>query len=90
MSTATDILAAYQSAELAVLKGLSYRIGDLMLTRSNLNEIIAGRKEWQRRVNDELRAAAEGGAQVLSQVGVDLSFGTQRGLIEGCDGWSPL
>ena len=58
MSNATDMLAAYQAAELAVLKGLSYRIGDLQLTRANLAEIIAGRNDWQRAVNRELAAAA--------------------------------
>lgn len=58
MSNATDMLAAYQAAEVAVLKGESYRIGDLMLTRSNLAEIRAGRAEWQRAVNLELASAA--------------------------------
>lgn len=88
MSIATDQLAAWQSASLAVSKGLSYRIGDLQLTRVDGNQILDQIRYWQRQVNDELRAATEGGAQALSQVGVDLSFGTQRGLVEGCDGWS--
>jgi hypothetical protein len=82
------MLAAYQAAELAVLKGLSYRIGDLMLTRANLNEIIAGRKEWQRNVNAELAAAAGQSTGPLSQIGVDLSFGTASSRVEGSDGWS--
>jgi hypothetical protein len=54
MSTATDMLAAYQAAELAVLKGLSYRIGDLQLTRADLAQIRAGRIEWQCKVSAEL------------------------------------
>lgn len=58
MSTATEMLAAYIAAETAVLKGLSVRFGDRMLTRANLPEIIAGRKEWERRVADETAAAA--------------------------------
>lgn len=58
MSNATDMLAAYQAAELAVLKGLSYRIGDLSLTRANLPEIIEGRKEWERKVAAETAAGA--------------------------------
>lgn len=61
MSQATDMLAQYIAAETAVLKGESYRIGDLMLTRSNLAEIIAGRQEWQRAVNAEARTAAKQG-----------------------------
>jgi hypothetical protein len=61
MSQATDMLAAYTAAEIAVLKGESYRIGDLMLTRANLAEIIAGRQEWQRAVNAEARTAAKQG-----------------------------
>jgi hypothetical protein len=58
MSQATDMLTAYIAAEAAVLKGLSYRIGDLALTRANLNEIIAGRQNWQRLVNAENAQAA--------------------------------
>ncbi len=58
MSLATDMLAEYIAAELAVLKGISYRIGDLALTRANLTEIVATRKEWERRVNAENAAAA--------------------------------
>lgn len=58
MSTATEMLAAYLAAETAVLKGLSVRFGDRMVTRANLPEIIAGRKEWERRVAAEAATAA--------------------------------
>lgn len=53
MITTTDMRDAYLAAEKAVLQGLSFRLGDRQLTRANLPEIIAGRKEW------EARAAAE-------------------------------
>ena len=58
MSTATDMRDAYRAAELAVLKGLSYRIGDLQLTRADLAQIREGRMEWER------RAAAEQAASI--------------------------
>jgi len=60
MSLATDMFAAYIAAETAVLKGLSYRLGDRQLTRANLPEIIDGRREWERRVAQE-QLAARGG-----------------------------
>lgn len=59
MSTATDMLAKYLAAESAVLKGQSFTLGGRQLTRANLPEIIAGRKEWERRVAQE-QAAADG------------------------------
>lgn len=62
MSIATDTLAAYQAAELALLKGQSFRFGDQQLTRANLAEIQAGRREWERRVTSEQAAAAQGGS----------------------------
>ena len=58
MSIATDMLAQYLAAESAVLKGLSVRLGDRQLTRANLPEIVAGRKEWERRVAAEQGAAS--------------------------------
>lgn len=60
MSIATDTLAAYQAAELALLKGQSYRFGDKMLTMANLTEIQTGRREWERRVAAEQASAAQG------------------------------
>jgi hypothetical protein len=74
MSEATDMLAAYIAAEKAVLKGLSYRIGDLQLTRANLVEIIAGRQEWQRRVNLEV-AQANGQRGSVSVMVSDFNHG---------------
>ena len=87
MSIATDTLAQYQAAELAVLKGLTYRIGDLQLTRANLNEIIAGRQEWQRAVNAE-NAAAAGQRGPLSVHVSDFNHGrTPLGDGAGEFGW---
>lgn len=53
------MLAAYQAAELAVLKGLSYRIGDLQLTRVDLDQIVKWKTIWERRVAIELAQAAQ-------------------------------
>ena len=58
MSQATEMLDAYIAAEKAVLMGQSYRMGERQLTRSNLAEIVAGRKEWERKVALESAAAA--------------------------------
>lgn len=68
------MLAAYLAAELAVLKGQTYRIGDLTLTRSNLNEIVAARKEWERKVNVEV-AKANGQKGPLSVYESDFNHG---------------
>lgn len=59
MSTATDMLAAYQAAELALLEGKETRLGDRLLKYEDLAEIRKGRIEWERRVADE-QAAANG------------------------------
>ena len=53
MSTATEMRDAYLAAELAVLAGQSYRLGERQLTLANLPEIQAGRAEWERRVAAE-------------------------------------
>jgi hypothetical protein len=79
MSVATDTLAQYQAAEAAVLKGLSYRIGDLQLTRADLAQIQAGRREWERRVSDEAAAAAQ-------PLGRGRSLGSVANF-SGCDGY---
>jgi hypothetical protein len=53
MSTATSMLQFYLDAEAKVLKGLSVRMGDRQLTRANLAEIQAGRREWESKVARE-------------------------------------
>lgn len=53
MSTATDMLAAYMAAELALLQGKETRLGDRLLRYEDLAEIRSGRQEWERRVAEE-------------------------------------
>jgi hypothetical protein len=58
MSNATDMLAAYQKAELQLLKGQTVKFGDRQWTLANLPEVQAGRREWERRVASETAAAS--------------------------------
>jgi len=60
MTTATDMLAKYITAEAAILDGQQVRFGERWLTRANLIEVQNGRKDWERRVNAETRIAAGG------------------------------
>lgn len=60
MSTATDMLASYLAAESAILRGQSYRMGDRQLTRADLAQVIAGRKEWERKAAAEARGGGIG------------------------------
>jgi hypothetical protein len=85
MSTATDMLAAYQTAEQALLKGQTYRFGDRQLTMANLPEIQTGRREWERRVSQENAAAAGVSQSPVGIIGADFSGGcAPRG-----NGWWP-
>lgn len=47
MATAAEMVQAYTDAEMSVLRGQSVRMGDRILTRADLAEIRAGRREWQ-------------------------------------------
>ena len=58
MTTATTMLAAYLAAEVAVLEGKEARIGDRLMKFEDLDRIIAGRKEWQSKVDNEAAVAA--------------------------------
>lgn len=59
MSQATDMLAAYQSAELAIVSGSQeYMLGDKRVTKADLGMIQRGRDYWQRQVNAELGTAS--------------------------------
>lgn len=58
MSTATDMRDAYIAAELAVLSGQSFTLAGRQLTRADLSEIRAGRREWEQKARDEATAAA--------------------------------
>ncbi|MBD7987122.1 primosomal replication protein PriB/PriC domain protein [Luteimonas sp. Sa2BVA3] len=55
MATAQEMLVFYTDAEIAVLKGQRVRFGERDLTRADLAEIRAGRREWQLRVDAEGR-----------------------------------
>ncbi len=50
---AQTMLQTYISAEQAVLSGQSWRLGERQLTRADLAEIRAGRREWEARVATE-------------------------------------
>ncbi len=66
--TATEMRDKYLAAELALLDGKEVAFGDRKLRREDLPQIILGRKEWERRVAEELakvsRAPTIGGMQV--------------------------
>lgn len=47
------MLAAYIAAETAILAGKSYSFGGRSYSHENLQEIRAGRKEWEAKVKAE-------------------------------------
>ena len=53
MSTATEMLAKYLTAEQAVLEGKTVKFGERLLGMEELSEIRAGRQEWERKVASE-------------------------------------
>ncbi|MFA6203779.1 MAG: hypothetical protein WC710_11405 [Gallionella sp.] len=57
MSTATDMLAKYLTAESALLEGKEVRFGDRMLKMEDLGAIRSGRLEWERRAASEAAKA---------------------------------
>lgn len=59
LSQAKTILERYLEAELAVLDGRSVTFGSRVLTMADLDEIRAGRQEWERKVTS-LENAARG------------------------------
>ena len=71
MSTATDMLAAYMAAESALLLGKTTTFQGRTLTLENLQEIRAGRQEWERRVAAEQGAAA--GAPTIGGLGYSVA-----------------
>ena len=68
MTTATDMLAKYLTAEAALLEGKEVSLGDRRLRMEDLPSIIAGRQEWERRAAAETaranRAPTIGGLSV--------------------------
>lgn len=65
MSTATEMLALYIAAETAILRAQSYIINGRTMTRANLREVTAGRKEWEAKVHAE-NARVQGGSALYS------------------------
>lgn len=58
MTTAATILAEYMKAELAVLGGKTITFQGRSMGMENLQEIRAGRREWEARVAQESRLAS--------------------------------
>lgn len=71
MTTATDMLQKYLAAEAAVLEGKEARIGDRVFRSEDLSQIIAGRREWEARVNAEERRNR--GANTLGGMGFSVA-----------------
>ena len=53
MSIASDMYAKYLAAEQAVLEGQRIKFGERGLDMANLEEIRAGRQEWERKLASE-------------------------------------
>lgn len=64
MTTAQQMVDRYMEAEQAVLDGRSITFGGRTLTMENLEQIRAGRMEWERRAAAASRAASGGQAGV--------------------------
>jgi len=60
VTTASEMVELYVSAEIAVLKGQSFTINNRQLTRADLSEIQKGRREWENKKNQEVAAASGG------------------------------
>ncbi|UDL03988.1 hypothetical protein [Marinobacter sp. CA1] len=70
--TAAEMLAKYLSAEAAVLRGQEIQFEGRKVGRADLAQIIAGRKEWERKVAAE--RARQAGAPTIG----GLSFSVAR------------
>jgi hypothetical protein len=55
MSTATELLAEYDKAIMAVLKAQSYTIGNRSVTKADLRWLEDGRTKYKKEVADEAR-----------------------------------
>ncbi len=67
MSVASTLLAEYETAISAVLKGQSYSIGGRSMTRANLAELEIGRDKYKREVARE----TSGGMPVTGMTPMD-------------------
>jgi hypothetical protein len=73
MSTASDMLASYLAAELALLRGQKYRWGDRELSRADLAIVQAGRREWERKAAAELRGSGRAGVSLVNLSGMPMA-----------------
>lgn len=71
MTIATDMFAKYLAAEAAILEGKEVHLGDRRLRMEDLNMVIAGRREWERRVAQEGASAA--GVPTIGGIGFMLA-----------------
>ena len=62
MATAQEMVEFYTQAEQRVLQGQRVRHGDRDLTLADLEQIRAGRREWQARADAEARRGRAGWA----------------------------
>jgi hypothetical protein len=60
MSTATEMRALYIEAEKAVLKGKSISVNGRTMTHENLQEIRAGYRYWDQKVQNEAAGSGRG------------------------------
>jgi hypothetical protein len=67
MSTATDMRDHYLAAEAAILRDQRYRWGDRELSRADLTQVQAGRREWERRAAAEARGGGPVGVRYARQ-----------------------
>jgi len=64
MTIATDMLDKYLAAEQAILEGKSVSFGGRTLSHENLQEIRAGRQEWEAKVKAEQTPTANKSRQI--------------------------
>ncbi len=58
MTTAAEMVTLYTTAEAKVLSGQTVKMNGRELTRANLAEIRAGRREWEAKAQAQSRVAA--------------------------------
>lgn len=76
MTTAATMVSEYMKAEVAVLAGKTITFQGRSMGMENLQEIRAGRREWEARVAQE-KLAASGGPSIGGMSFSVASFGDQ-------------
>jgi hypothetical protein len=69
LAQAQTRLDEYLAAEVAVLAGQSYKIGEREMRRANLAEIQAGIKIWDQRVVEKAATSAGGRRSIIPRPG---------------------